>query len=658
MEKNLDKIAEAFFGDLGPLMAQKTRNRVQWIMKNVKGNNVLDIGCSQGLIPILLGREGRHVTGVDISKESIHYAIKLLQRESEIVLKNVSFINGDFLHEDLQHSYDCVLITEVLEHLYDSHSFVEKAYSLLKPEGRIIITVPFGINDYPDHKRTLYTLEIYRDLYPFFDITNISFLGKWIGFTGRKLKKTRTIEDLQVSMELAERTEEAFYKIERELTNQAVKQKQQIHKLREQNEGLRQELESMQVHGEKAGNENELLKVKISSLERQLREQQAWSEKRDEEYEKHIQAKDERIADLKEQAEEKKRQIEIMNEQLEKQIRLLADLSEKGAEPSRLINEMKHNFKHQVSAITEEIKKNRENGEALARHIVESLHSESRVISAEIENKLTSVSDAKSKFEVKMKKKQSEITKKLDHALEELRRSNQMVSGLSGNLEETLRENKHGFHTLQDFLRTQMELASNSEKEMYSSIGNAVQQSIEEQRRLREKVEQAVRKEEEQTKLKNNEVLAIKEANQSIQEKLHAEKAKLAEIQRKYEADVSALNEEYSKALKEKQRNEEVLQKALHENEQLSGEIAFLQENYQIDMAKAKEEVLFELQQCEQTIKQLLEERAKYEYLNKRYKAIKNSKLGKVTVRYWSFKNKIKANSHKQSANHSAERSV
>lgn len=646
MEENLDKIAEAYYGDLGPLMAQKTRNRVQWIIKNVKENKILDIGCSQGLIPILLGREGKNVTGLDISKESILYANKLLHRENEIVQKKVSFINGDFLHEKLEDSYDCILITEVLEHLYDSHSFVEKAYSLLKPEGKIIITVPFGINDFPDHKRTLYTLEIYRELFPFFEITDISFLGKWIGFTGRKAEITRTIENLQIPMELAERTEQSFYKIERELTNQTVLQKQQLVKLREQNDSLRKELESMKVQAEKAGNENELLKLKVSSMEEQLKEQQAWSELREKEHVKHLQSKDERIADLREQAKEKSNQIEIMNEQLKKQNRLLADLSEKAAEPSHLIDEVRHDFKHEVSAITDELQKNRENAEALSRHIVESLNSASRSISAEMENKLTSVGEVKSKFETKMKKKQSELTKKLDQSLEELRRSNQMVSGLSGNLEETFRESKNGFHSLQEFLRSQMEIASISEQEMYSSIENAVQQSIEEQRRLREKVELAVRKDEEQLKLKNNEVLAIKEANQSIQEKLQTEKARLSEIQRKYEADVIALKDEYSKALNEKQSKEAELQKAIQQNEQLSGEIAFLQENYQMDMAKAKEEVLFELQQCEQTIKQLLEERAKYEHLNKRYIAIKNSKLGKVTVRYWNFKNRIKANSH------------
>lgn len=45
----------------------------------------------------------------------------------------------------------------------------------------LIVTVPFGINDYFDHKRTYYYLELYEHLSTFFEIVKVEFLGKWTG---------------------------------------------------------------------------------------------------------------------------------------------------------------------------------------------------------------------------------------------------------------------------------------------------------------------------------------------------------------------------------------------------------------------------------------------------------------------------------------------
>ena len=55
-------------------------------------------------------------------------------------------------------SFDTVISTQVLEHVYDHHSMIKEAYRVLKPQGNIILTVPF-------------TWELHEEPYDFFRIS-------------------------------------------------------------------------------------------------------------------------------------------------------------------------------------------------------------------------------------------------------------------------------------------------------------------------------------------------------------------------------------------------------------------------------------------------------------------------------------------------------
>jgi len=112
-----------------------------------------------------------------------------LAKEKIVIKENVQFIVSDFLQFDVKKKrYDTITITEVLEHLYEPKpkEFIDKSYNLLVDNGTLIVTVPLGINDFPDHKKTYYYQDIHSMLYPFFDIVDVSFIGKWIGFVARK----------------------------------------------------------------------------------------------------------------------------------------------------------------------------------------------------------------------------------------------------------------------------------------------------------------------------------------------------------------------------------------------------------------------------------------------------------------------------------------
>ncbi len=182
----MDRITEAYNGAMGEEMKTVSRERIHWVSSQVCGQNVLDIGCSQGICDILLGREGFRVLGVDSDTEAIEYAVNSLEHESENTRKLVHFVVGTVPGFDFgEEKFDSVILSEILEHLIQPEQMVDLVKSILRPDGRIIITVPYGLNPYPDHKRTFYlsnllellTKDFRIDSYKYFNTNNSCWLG-------------------------------------------------------------------------------------------------------------------------------------------------------------------------------------------------------------------------------------------------------------------------------------------------------------------------------------------------------------------------------------------------------------------------------------------------------------------------------------------------
>ena len=219
--KNIDRITEAYNGVLGNGMMAKNRERIHWVCSQAKGETILDVGCSQGIASIILAREGKKVQGIDICQESIDFANNVLTEEDVATRKHVLFTCVDFMTycDGLDTKFDSIIMSELFEHLADPERFAKRACELLKDDGRIIVTTPFGINDYHDHKRTYYTTELYGLLSSRFNVADVAFFTGHIGMTGVKAKDdTRCM----LNEELFGRSEKAFYSHERSLLNQAT----------------------------------------------------------------------------------------------------------------------------------------------------------------------------------------------------------------------------------------------------------------------------------------------------------------------------------------------------------------------------------------------------------------------------------------------------
>lgn len=114
---------------------------------------ILDIGCGCGEIEKYLGNAGcNNITGIDIDEDSINRA--------RILCKSFPF---DFKIENIESfspslpekHWDCIICSEVIEHLANPEQFVANVLKLLKKDGRLFISIPNGHGPWERYHRSV-----------------------------------------------------------------------------------------------------------------------------------------------------------------------------------------------------------------------------------------------------------------------------------------------------------------------------------------------------------------------------------------------------------------------------------------------------------------------------------------------------------------------
>lgn len=123
----------------------------------VRGKSVLDLGCGTGYGSFLLSNLGKAETvlGVDISKESVDYALTHYKN------KRIDFQVGDV--EQLKNikpsSVDIIVSFELIEHINNQEKVIEEIKRVMRSTGKCLISTPNKYT-YPDnniyHKKELY----------------------------------------------------------------------------------------------------------------------------------------------------------------------------------------------------------------------------------------------------------------------------------------------------------------------------------------------------------------------------------------------------------------------------------------------------------------------------------------------------------------------
>jgi SAM-dependent methyltransferase len=129
---------------------------------------LLDVGCAEGYFLYLAQKAGYEVTGLDFNPVSLEVARRVLGI-STVYQYSVEELCDRFPGT----LFDVITIFEVLEHTADPYQTVRSINKLLKPGGKLFISVPGGRRwprffhpevDAPPHHLTLWTEEALKEL--------------------------------------------------------------------------------------------------------------------------------------------------------------------------------------------------------------------------------------------------------------------------------------------------------------------------------------------------------------------------------------------------------------------------------------------------------------------------------------------------------------
>ncbi len=105
------------------------------------GGRLLDVGCGVGTISLLLKERGFDVCGIDMSSVAVAKAKErgINATVCDVDRDGIPFADGYF---------DVVWAGDVAEHVFDPVFLFREMARVLKPDGRLLLTVPNNLNLY------------------------------------------------------------------------------------------------------------------------------------------------------------------------------------------------------------------------------------------------------------------------------------------------------------------------------------------------------------------------------------------------------------------------------------------------------------------------------------------------------------------------------
>jgi len=109
------------------------------IIEKYKPKIILDAGCGRGfyLYGISLYKFATEIHGIDINEKYLKIA-KNINQDKRVKIKKGTIYKLPYK----KNFFDLVICSEVLEHLKDDKKAIKELHRVLKPNGKLIITVP------------------------------------------------------------------------------------------------------------------------------------------------------------------------------------------------------------------------------------------------------------------------------------------------------------------------------------------------------------------------------------------------------------------------------------------------------------------------------------------------------------------------------------
>jgi HAD superfamily hydrolase (TIGR01509 family) len=111
-------------------IVQKTFQVLKVLM--TKDSSILDIGCGSGELLLHLKSQGYNVSGLDTSPNCIE----------NLVENGVNMYTGDVFKNNIDQQFDVVVLSHVVEHIYDLENLPNVLEKYLKPNGILYVEVP------------------------------------------------------------------------------------------------------------------------------------------------------------------------------------------------------------------------------------------------------------------------------------------------------------------------------------------------------------------------------------------------------------------------------------------------------------------------------------------------------------------------------------
>jgi 2-polyprenyl-3-methyl-5-hydroxy-6-metoxy-1,4-benzoquinol methylase len=97
---------------------------------------ILDVGCAQGTLALLLAERGHDVLALDLRPHFLDYA------QTRYTHGRIRFLAGNALECELSERFDLIFANQVIEHLVYPEQLIEKLKGLLNSAGKVVVTTP------------------------------------------------------------------------------------------------------------------------------------------------------------------------------------------------------------------------------------------------------------------------------------------------------------------------------------------------------------------------------------------------------------------------------------------------------------------------------------------------------------------------------------
>jgi SAM-dependent methyltransferase len=129
-----------YFEARPPVVAHSERRLSEWILSVVPSHtkSVLDVGCGRAWVAASLCPKGISVCSMDISPKNVEKAL------SRYPFPNHTGKVGDAFRLPFDdESFDCVIASEVIEHVPNPEAFVHSLFRVVKKGGVLILSTPY-----------------------------------------------------------------------------------------------------------------------------------------------------------------------------------------------------------------------------------------------------------------------------------------------------------------------------------------------------------------------------------------------------------------------------------------------------------------------------------------------------------------------------------